>query len=60
VNEQSTSQERGQTTAEYVAITAVALGVVIAVIWMALSNTINGAIEDIGTKITDFLASITL
>ena len=50
------SQERGQTTAEYVAVTAAAVSVVMTVVWIALSNAINAAMEAIGTRITDFIA----
>jgi hypothetical protein len=52
------SKERGQTTAEYVAITAAAVGVAFTVVWLTLASSINTAIAEIGTKITDFIAGI--
>lgn len=47
--------ERGQTSAEYVAVTAVAVAIAIGVIYAVLSAALSTAVSDIGTAITDFV-----
>ena len=47
--------ERGQTSAEYVAVTAVAVAIAIGVIYAVLSSALSTAVSDIGTAITDFV-----
>lgn len=47
--------ERGQTSSEYVAVTAVAVAIAIGVIYVTLSDSLTTAVENIGTKITDFV-----
>ena len=48
-------EERGQTSAEYVAVTAVAVAIAIGVIYAVLSSALSTAVSDIGTAITDFV-----
>jgi Flp pilus assembly pilin Flp len=43
--------ERGQTTAEYVAVTAVAVAIAVGVLWATLGGAINTAIEGIAEDI---------
>jgi Flp pilus assembly pilin Flp len=47
------SSERGQTSAEYTAVTAAGVGIAIGVIWLTLSGEIQTAIEAIGDQIND-------
>jgi Flp pilus assembly pilin Flp len=47
--------ERGQTSAEYVAVTAVGVVIAVTVLWSQLDDAINTAIGDIGDKITTFV-----
>ena len=47
--------ERGQTSAEYVAVTAVAVAIAIGVIYAVLQTALTAAVSDIGTAITDFV-----
>jgi hypothetical protein len=49
--------ERGQTTSEYVAVTAVAVAIALSVIFLFLSASLTTAVQDIGDKITDFVAN---
>ena len=51
----SPKNERGQTTAEYVAVTAVAVGLGVTVIFFTLGGALNGAVESISNKITSFV-----
>jgi len=48
-------EERGQTSAEYVAVTAVAVAIAIGVIYAVLQTALTAAVSDIGTAITDFV-----
>lgn len=49
--------ETGQTSAEYVAVTAVAVAIAIGVIYVVLRNALSTAVSDIGLAITDFVSS---
>ena len=51
------NNERGQTSAEYVAVTAVAVSIAIAVIYATLGASLTTAVSNIGTKITTFVSS---
>ena len=48
-------EERGQTSAEYVAVTAVAVAIAIGVIYAVLQSALTTAVSDIGAAITDFV-----
>ena len=48
-------EERGQTSAEYVAVTAVAVAIAIGVIYAVLQTALTTAVSDIGSAITDFV-----
>jgi Flp pilus assembly pilin Flp len=48
--------ERGQTTAEYVAVTALAVVITLGVVWSVLSAALHMTVEGVGTAMTDFLA----
>lgn len=50
--------EAGQTTSEYVAMTAVGVGLAVGVVWLALSGALSSAISAISGEITAFIASI--
>jgi Flp pilus assembly pilin Flp len=50
-------EERGQTTSEYVAVTAVAVAIALTVIFTTLSTSLTTAVTDIANSITDFVAS---
>lgn len=47
--------ERGQTSAEYVAVTAVAVAIAIGVIYVVLSTALTNAVSDIGDAIQTFV-----
>jgi Flp pilus assembly pilin Flp len=47
--------QRGQTSAEYVAVTAVAVAIAIGVIYVTLSDALSAAVTSIGDAITDFI-----
>lgn len=49
--------ERGQTSAEYVGISAVAVVIAMTVAWLVLQVGITDAISSIGERIVDFVAS---
>jgi Flp pilus assembly pilin Flp len=49
--------ERGQTSAEYVAVTAVAVAIAIGVIYVTLKDALSTAVTNIGSAITDFVGS---
>jgi len=49
--------ERGQTSAEYVAVTAVAVAIAIGVIYVVLRDALSTAVSDIGAAITSFVSS---
>jgi Flp pilus assembly pilin Flp len=49
--------ERGQTTAEYVAVTAVAVTIALTVIFVTMRDSLDTAVTDIGNNITDFVNS---
>jgi Flp pilus assembly pilin Flp len=49
------NNERGQTSAEYVAVTAVAVAIAIGVIYVTLSDALSDAVTSIGAAITDFI-----
>jgi len=51
------SEERGQTSAEYVAVTAVAVAIAIGVIYVTLKNSLSTAVTDIGNAITSFVTN---
>lgn len=48
-------EERGQTSSEYVAVTAVAVALAITVIYATLGGALTEAVGDIGSTITDFV-----
>jgi Flp pilus assembly pilin Flp len=48
--------ERGQTSAEYVAVTAVAVAIAIGVIYLTLSEALTDAVGSIGDAITNFIS----
>lgn len=48
--------EEGQTSAEYVAVTAVAVTIALTVIYVALSTALTDAVGDIGSAITTFVS----
>jgi hypothetical protein len=47
--------ERGQSTAEYVAVTAVAVGLAVTVIFVVLGGALDTAVQTIADKITSFV-----
>jgi Flp pilus assembly pilin Flp len=47
--------ERGQTSSEYVAVTAVAVAIALGVIYVTLEASLSSAVEAIGSQITDFV-----
>lgn len=47
--------ERGQTSSEYVAVTAVAVAIALGVIYFTLSDSLSSAVETIGSRITSFV-----
>jgi Flp pilus assembly pilin Flp len=47
--------ERGQTTAEYVAVTAFALAIAMGVVFSVLSGTLTSSVEEIGTAISQLV-----
>jgi uncharacterized protein (UPF0333 family) len=49
--------QRGQTSAEYVAVTAVAVAIAITVIYATMSESLSSAVEAIGGNITEFVAN---
>jgi len=49
--------ERGQTTAEYVAVTAVGVALAITVLWLTLGDALDTAVTDIAGAITSFVDS---
>ena len=49
--------EAGQTSAEYVAVTAVAVAIAIGVIYAVLQSALTTAVSDIGAAITSFVSS---
>jgi len=51
---QGARDERGQTTAEYVAVTAVGVALAIAVMYGLMKTAINDAVTDIAAAITNF------
>ena len=55
--EDMSESERGQTSAEYVAVTAVAVAIAIGVIYVTLRNALSTAVTNIGTAITNFVSS---
>lgn len=46
--------ERGQSTAEYVAVTAVAVGLAVTVIFFTLNGALNSAVTSIAEKVSSF------
>ena len=50
-------QERGQTSAEYVAVTAVAVLIAIGIIYATISGAINAAASNIFTNLTSWISS---
>jgi Flp pilus assembly pilin Flp len=53
---QELKEERGQTSSEYVAVTAVAVAIAISVIYATLGGALSAAVGDIGAEITAFVA----
>ncbi len=53
--EDMAESERGQTSAEYVAVTAVAVAIAIGVIYITLKSALTTAVTNIGTAITSFV-----
>jgi len=49
--------DTGQTSAEYVAVTAVAVAIAIGVIYAVLRTALSTAVSNIGSAITDFVSS---
>jgi Flp pilus assembly pilin Flp len=49
--------ERGQTSAEYVAVTAVAVAIAIGVIYITLRSALSTAVSNIGSAINTFVSS---
>ena len=49
--------ERGQTSAEYVAVTAVAVAIAIGVIYITLRSALSTAVSNIGSAINNFVSS---
>jgi Flp pilus assembly pilin Flp len=49
--------ESGQTSSEYVAVTAVAVAIAIGVIYLTLRNALSTAVSNIGTAITNFVSN---
>jgi Flp pilus assembly pilin Flp len=47
--------QRGQTSAEYVAVTAVAVAIAIGVIYVTLQGALSAAVTSIGEAITGFI-----
>ena len=47
--------ERGQTSAEYVAVTAVAVAIAIGVIYVVLRTALTTAVSNIGSAIVSFV-----
>jgi len=50
--------ERGQTTAEYVAITAVAVGLAVGMAWFVLRDTLGGQLTAVGDALGTFVSGI--
>ena len=51
------SNEDGQTTAEYVAVTAVGVSLAIVIVWAVMGSAITTAVGDIATALTNFVSS---
>lgn len=49
--------QRGQTSAEYVAVTAVAVAIAIGVIYLTLGTALTDAVSAIASRITAFVSS---
>ncbi len=49
--------DEGQTSAEYVAVTAIAVVLAVTVAWFAISDGIEAAIDGIGATIVNFITS---
>ena len=47
--------ERGQTTAEYVAVTAVGVALALAVVYVALKDALNAAVAEIAAQLASFI-----
>jgi len=50
-------EERGQTTVEYVVVSAVAAGLAIAVIYVTLTGSLDTAVTTLGNKITSWVSA---
>jgi len=50
-------EERGQTTTEYVVVTAIAAAIAMTVLWVALRNELTSAVSAIANEIDDFIAN---
>ena len=55
--EKLSESETGQTSSEYVAVTAVAVAIAIGVIYLTLKNALSTAISTIGTEINNFVTT---
>jgi Flp pilus assembly pilin Flp len=49
--------ERGQTTSEYVAVTAVAVAIALTVLFATLSTELSEAVSTIGSRVSAFASS---
>ena len=49
------NDENGQTSAEYVAVTAVAVAIAITVIYATMETALSNAVSEIATNITEFI-----
>jgi len=52
-----TKEERGQSSAEYVAVTAVAVSIAIGAIYLFLETSLTNAVSDIAAAVTSFVSS---
>ena len=54
----SRNNEAGQTSAEYIAVTAVAVVLVITVTWLTLSAELSNAIDLVGAELLEFTENL--
>lgn len=50
-------EERGQTTTEYVVVTAIAAAIAMAVLWSVLKSQLSDAVDAIASEIDAFIAN---
>ena len=48
------NSEAGQTSAEYIAVTAVAVLLAVTLVWVVLSAQLSNAIDTVGSALLDF------